>query len=208
MALELIRELGRVLRGNQKRTLGLYRCPTCGKEITCVMYDVKKHNQQQCKECHGYVHGKSKDRLYETYKNIVNRCTKPTCATYNYYGGRGITLCDAWEDINVFLDWAYKNGYADGLSIDRIDNDLGYSPDNCRWVSKTTQARNTRRIMSTNTSGYRGVSWNKSSGVWVAGIYLNNKRKYLGSFTTPLEAAKAYDNYVITNALEHTINGV
>lgn len=208
MALELIRELGRVLRGNQKRTLCLYRCPTCGKEITCVMYDVKRRNQQECKDCSGHTHGKSKDRLYDVYNNIVKRCTNPNNPSYKDYGGRGVTLCDEWEDINVFLDWAYKNGYSDGLSIDRIDNDLGYSPNNCRWSTKTTQVRHTRKLYRVNTSGYRGVSWNIGVNKWVASICVYGKKKHLGYFQDILEAAKAYDNYVITNALEHTINGV
>jgi hypothetical protein len=61
------------------------------------------------------------------------------------YGGRGISVCEEWHDPNAFIDWAESNGYANGLQIDRIDNQGSYSPSNCRWVSIKVNSRNTRR---------------------------------------------------------------
>ena len=94
----------------------------------------------------------------------------------------------------------------DTNNIDRENNNSGYSPDNCRWVKKEIQARNTRQIMITNKSGYRGVSWHKRYNKWVAKINVNKKRIHLGYFEDKIEASKAYDKYVIDNNLEYTRN--
>lgn len=87
-------------------------------------------------------------RLYNIWKCMILRCEDESRSFYHRYGGRGIKVCDEWHDLKVFADWAYSNGYQDGLSIDRIDNDGNYRPDNCRWVSKQEQSLN----KSTNVS--------------------------------------------------------
>lgn len=73
------------------------------------------------------------------------RCYDDKCKDYKHYGGRGITVCDEWlNGFQAFYDWAMSHGYADNLSIDRIDNEKGYSPDNCRWVTASEQNKNRR----------------------------------------------------------------
>lgn len=99
------------------------------------------------------------------------------------------------------------NGYADNLEIDRRDNNGNYEPLNCRFVNEATQARHKRILSKNNTSGYRGVALDKRSGNFGASISVNEKRVHIGTFKTALDAAKAYDTYVIENGLEHTING-
>ena len=90
------------------------------------------------------THGLSKTRLYYVWKNIKNRCCRTCHATYKWYGGRGITICDEWKNDPVaFIAWCKSHGYKDGLQIDRIDNDKGYSPDNCRFVTCKENLRNT-----------------------------------------------------------------
>lgn len=128
---------------------------------------------------------------------------------YKNYGGRGIDICDKWKEFSSFKEWSLKNGYTEDLTIDRIDNNKGYNPFNCRWTTKNIQARNTRRIMSTNTSGFRGVSESKDGKRkkrFQASIRINGKDKYIGRFLTALEAGRAYDEYIINNNLEHTRN--
>lgn len=100
------------------------------------------------------IHAKSKTNIYKVWQGMKRRCYNKHNEYYKNYGGRGITVCAEWrDDFAVFEDWAMENGYRQGLSIDRIDNDKGYSPSNCRWVDRKTQARN-RRI--TITVKYKG----------------------------------------------------
>lgn len=90
-----------------------------------------------------HKHKMSHTRIYKCWQHMKRRCYSPQDKRYNHYGGRGITVCDEWrDDFNAFYKWAIENGYSDDLTIDRIDNDKGYSPDNCRWADTTTQSRN------------------------------------------------------------------
>lgn len=85
-------------------------------------------------------------KLDNKYRNMIKRCYDQNHKYYKDYGGRGITICDEWlNDKKSFFKWAMNNGYQDDLTIDRIDNDKGYSPDNCRWVDQSTQNENTRK---------------------------------------------------------------
>lgn len=91
-------------------------------------------------------HGMKGTKLYNTWKSMKRRCYNSNYKYYKDYGARGITICDEWlHHFKPFFDWAMDNGYKEGLSIDRIDNNKGYSHDNCRWVDQSTQNENTRR---------------------------------------------------------------
>ena len=83
-------------------------------------------------------------RLYETWVEMRRRCNNPNRPRYEDYGGRGIRVCAEWESFSAFADWAMKSGYTDELTIDRIDNDKGYAPDNCRFATYAEQNRNKR----------------------------------------------------------------
>lgn len=93
------------------------------------------------------THRLSKSRIYRIYRHMKSRCYNPNVESYQWYGARGIAVCDEWQNFEPFYEWAMKNGYQREKSIDRIDNDKGYFPENCRWSTDKEQARNTRRTV-------------------------------------------------------------
>lgn len=91
-----------------------------------------------------FKHGGTGSRLYVTWQHMIRRCEKNTDRAYKYYGGRGISVHIDWHDYTAFRDWALANGYADDLTIDRIDVNGNYEPSNCRWISLKEQQKNKR----------------------------------------------------------------
>lgn len=107
-------------------------------------------------------HGLEGTRLYNTYYNMRSRCYNKNNKEYKNYGGRGITICDEWlNDFMAFYNWSINNHYQENLTIDRIDNDVGYSPSNCRWVNNTSQQRNKRNnnIITINNESHCLSEW-------------------------------------------------
>ena len=115
-----------------------------------------------------YKHGLYKNRLYSIWSNMKSRCYCETYYLYKDYGARGITVCEEWKtDFTKFYDWAMKNGYQENLSIDRIDNNKGYLPDNCRWVTMKTQNRNRRNnhLITYNNKTQCVMDWANELGI-------------------------------------------
>ena len=137
-----------------------------------------------------YKDGRSFHPLYVKWCNMTQRCANPNVPQYKYWGGRGIKVCDAWlKDPFAFYEWCENNGYEKGLQLNRIDNDGDYTPENCEFTTNRENSINRRILNSTNTSGYKGVSWHKQVKKWQAQIRVNGKLKYLGLFTSPTSAA-------------------
>lgn len=113
-------------------------------------------------------HGMSTTRMYHIWLGMKRRCNAETCTAYERYGGRGITVCNEWEnDFEAFHKWSIENGYSDDLTIDRIDNNKGYAPDNCRWVDYKKQANNKRTNHNVTINGitHTLAEWEKETGI-------------------------------------------
>ncbi len=98
-------------------------------------------------------HNGSGTKLYKVWCSMRGRCNCVTDKKYNIYGGRGITICEEWNDFKNFNDWALANGYREGLTIDRIDVNGNYEPSNCRWVNNKVQSNNRRNNIIINIDG-------------------------------------------------------
>lgn len=112
------------------------------------------------------------NRIFNIWRGIKARCYNPNRAAYKNYGGRGIKMCEEWKhDATAFYNWALKNGYAPDLSIDRIDNNKGYFPENCCWSTPSKQASNRR----CNRYRYNGKSWKATE----LAAFLNKSTSYI-----------------------------
>lgn len=126
------------------------------------------------KRSNQYKHGFCKTRLYNIYCGMIGRCRNEKNPAYKYYGKRGITVCEEWQkDFVVFKDWAFANGYTDELSIDRIDVNKGYCPDNCRWVGNIEQQNNKRdnHFLECNGEIHTFSEWSRITGIRANLIY-------------------------------------
>ena len=147
-------------------------------------------------------------RLYRIWSLMKSRCTNPKLDFYDRYGGRGIQLCDEWKTFEIFAEWARKNGYRDGLSIDRINVNGNYEPENCQWSTDIEQARNKRtsHFISINSESKTIAEWAEISGLPYKTL---QRRIYTGCGEENLLAPIGYqhqDNLLEINGVRKTIN--
>ena len=113
-------------------------------------------------------HGGRYSRLYNIWLNMKQRCSNPKASHYEYYGGKGISVCDEWKiSFSAFREWATKNNYSNELTLDRIDSNSDYSPNNCRWVTHLAQMSNTSRNRMITYKGetHSLAEWSRLTGI-------------------------------------------
>ena len=185
-----------------KRSKWLCKC-VCGNSCLVIPYLLKNGRTSSCGclrnelttkrlKTHGYRH----HPLYNVWSKIKCRCLNPQDKAYKNYGGRGITICDEWkDDPESFIKWALVNGWAKGLEIDREKNNLGYSPDNCRFVTRKINCRNRRSNIQIVVNGqtYKSHEFYKISN--------NSKNVILGRLRRGWTTEAAISVPVITKFL-------
>lgn len=155
-------------------TMWLCRCD-CGTEWVVVAGALKYI--RNCRKCgykkvaeHRTKHGGAYTRLYKVYKGMLGRCNNPNRKGYQNYGGRGINVCEEWQGENgyeTFRKWALENGYDDKQSIERIDVNGDYCPENCKWIKKSDQAYNKRNSLIYEMDGKKQdlAQWAREYGI-------------------------------------------
>ena len=164
----------RVENSADGRARWLCRCD-CGQSKTVLGEHLKKGRTKSCgcaksesSSKRFKKHGGRNSKLYRIWSNMKDRCNNPDCKVYSDYGGRGIKVCEEWtDDFSAFQKWALANGYKEGLTIDRKDNNKGYSPDNCRWTDRKIQGNNKRNCRYITYKGQRKTvaEWSDITGI-------------------------------------------
>lgn len=173
-----IKVIGFDHKGNRNQVYWKCVCPYCGKEFVTRGSSIRNGHVKSC-GCLSVIanttHNKSYSKLYHIHQSMIRRCNDPNHDAYSNYGGRGIYVCDEWSNKGMtpqeilkagnpgfsnFYNWAIENGYKEGLSIDRIDNDGPYAPWNCRWATNIEQQRNRRTNCFIN-DGEEMIAWSE-----------------------------------------------
>lgn len=179
---------------NNRGNSWLCKCD-CGNEVVLRQsYLLSSKNRNSTRSCGCKAKRQNGDslrfsRLYSIYTGMLQRCYYPLTGSYNYYGEKGIQVCDEWRNSwKLFSEWAFQNGYKNNLSLDRIDAAKNYEPNNCRWVSNEVQAI-TKRVGKNSRTGIKGVC--PLGDRFRAYISIGGKRIYLGVHDNIEDAIKA-----------------
>lgn len=184
---------------NGKRRVVVKCC--CNKEFPILLDSLSKKNPTQSCGCltsniirkQKTKHGMCDSEMYRRWCGMKSRCYDTKDKRYRRYGGRGITICNEWlNDFNAFNKWSLDNGGVDGkrLQIDRKDNDKGYSPNNCRYVTNAENSRN-KGVRKGNKWGVSGIGVDNRCGKYYATITRDGKRHNLGYYLDFFEACCA-----------------
>ena len=198
-------------KDNQDLTLWLCKCE-CGNKITTRLSNLTTGATKSCgclqkdivtdmKTKHGLSVNDQGEapRLYSIWRNMKQRCNNPNASKYKNYGGKGISFCEEWENYKPFHDWAINNGYSDDLTLDRIDNNGDYCPENCRWVTYRQQNLNSSQNHLVTFKGETKTitEWSEILNIKRTTLY-SRISKYgwsiKKSFTTPVRGHKNEEN--------------
>ena len=167
--------------GSSPRNFALWhcKCMLCGQEKDVVGQSLTSGASTKCRNCvprTALTKPHRKERIYSLYTGIKQRCYDPNARSYKAYGGKGIGMCEEWKNSpDAFFGWAFSSGYTDDMTIERIDNDKGYSPNNCTWIPMNKQSAN--RCMN-NSIQYKGNTYNLTEACRHAGVNLGTLKSY------------------------------
>lgn len=162
------------------------------------------------KEHGNRTHGMSRTKFYKSWDNMLGRCGRESAVNFDDYGGRGISVCERWQASfdNFYADMyesyrAHVTEHGDSnTSIDRMNNNLGYTPDNCQWATRSMQSRNRRKRVD-SVSGFTGVYWYKPLNKWGAKL----SDKHIGYFESKEAAVKTRQAYQAIHYGSVELNG-
>lgn len=143
------------------------QCILCGFHKYNVLLRILKENNNSCNHFVRYCHWDNV-RLMKIYSSMVRRCHEKNDKRFRFYGDIGVTVCDEWlNDRQKFNDWAIANGYTDKLTIDRINPDKGYSPENCRWITakENSKWKSTTHFITVDGITDSGRGWSRKLGL-------------------------------------------
>ena len=157
---------------------GKWKCRcNCGNLVLVPTHSLKSGNTKSCgcfrkgiikpRSFEGEYTDKHRPRLYWTWINMIRRCENPKAPDYYRYGAIGITVCEEWHDLPTFLNWAYTHDWQEGLTLDRINNNGNYEPENCRWADVFTQGNNrrTNTLWEYNGKTMTLAQWSRKTGL-------------------------------------------
>ena len=184
--------------GRERQTMWKCRCD-CGNTVDVRSHSLRNGHTQSCgcliNERRHIKHGLSHSRIYQIYKAMIQRCYNSNSEHYDDYAGRGIVICDEWRhDFLSFRDWAVASGYQDDLTIDRIDVNGNYDPENCRWADRKTQTVNRRGTVRIeyNNQIHTIEEWSQITGIAAGTLrtrLYTRKWSVEKSLTTPISEA-------------------
>lgn len=178
-----------------KASIWRCQCTLCGKEKDVAGYSLTAGVSTKCRNCVPRVtltKPHRKERVYHIYSAMKQRCYNPNSTAYPRYGGRGITVCDEWKDSpDAFIEWAYSNGYADNLTIERIDYNKPYCPSNCCWIPDKDQAKNRSTVLNVK---YLGDEYTLRDACLLAGLNYDSVRQR--RYKHRISAQEAFDHFL------------
>jgi hypothetical protein len=162
---------------------------------SCGCYKIQSHR----------THNESRSRLYNIWILMKARCYRKASPSYKNYGGRGITICDEWiHSYETFRTWALENGYKENLSIDRIDVNGNYCPENCRWADNSTQVNNRRPYGKIPITGIVQMK----NGVYLGQVTVNGKRIHCGASKDLNIAIQKRNDYIKSHNLKNKLSEI